>query len=312
MSGFLKNIAKWGKAQLMAPFGDLLLPATIAAGGAGLAGLGSLFAGGGAAAGGVGASTFGDVGGAAGGLTTGAGVGAGGGGVGGLGALSFGDVGGAAGGLIPGTGAAGTAAGTSGAIPGAASILSSLGNVGAATGGGAATTAPGGGTGILSGLTNFLKANPLLTSGGLSLGSNLIGSLSQSSMLEDLNEANQQAQQEFLNTINPPQSVLENRFADRSRQIRTSASQGRRQVANTLAARGVRGRGVASPIANFENRIVQPALNQARNQIFGQFNVPSSAGPANFAPSAGQLFSSNIGQVGSFLSPLLLSKLLTK
>lgn len=154
---------------------------------------------------------------------------------------------------------------------------------------------------IISGAKTVLPAASLV-------GSNVLGSGQQADMLGDLNQANLDAYNQYLGNINPPKDVLDTRFDAARTQIRGAASGARRRISDTLASRGIRGQGVAAPLAEFETDVVLPAESQAFNQIFGQFNVPSAPGPANFAPTGGQLAGTSLAQSANQLLPLILAR----
>ena len=123
------------------------------------------------------------------------------------------------------------------------------------------------------------------------------GAYQQAQMGKDLVNAQNQSYQNYLQTINPPPEAQEARFNELKSQITGSAPAAQRRLSDSLASRGVRGRGLASPIAG-QARGTQQDINSAYRQIYGQYNVPSAPGPVPFAPSTGQLIGQGIGQVG--------------
>jgi len=126
------------------------------------------------------------------------------------------------------------------------------------------------------------------------------GIYQQQDMMKDLNKANQKSYDKYLNTINPPADVKESRFNELKSGIMSMAPGARSGTANRLAARGIRGQGPAAPIVNTEEAI-QKSINDAYFSIYGNYNVPSQPGPANYAPSFGNLIGSNAGDIGSYL-----------
>ena len=123
------------------------------------------------------------------------------------------------------------------------------------------------------------------------------GAYQQAQMGKDLVNAQNQSYQNYLQTINPPPEAQEARFNELKSQITGSAPAAQRRLSDSLASRGVRGRGLASPIAG-QARGTQQDINSAYRQIYGQYNVPSAPGPVPFAPSTGQLVGQGVGQLG--------------
>jgi len=129
----------------------------------------------------------------------------------------------------------------------------------------------------------------------------------QKEMMKDLNKSQQRSYQDYLGTINPPAAVQESRFNELKSGILERAPGARTGTANRLAARGIRGQGVGAPIAETDEGI-QRAINDAYNQVYGQYNVPSQPGPANYSPSFWNLMGSNMGDIGSYLLAKRLGK----
>ena len=126
------------------------------------------------------------------------------------------------------------------------------------------------------------------------------GMYQQSEMMKDLNKANQKSYDKYLTTINPTADVQASRFNELKSGILERAPGARTGTANRLAARGIRGQGAGAPVAETDTDI-QQAINDAYFQIYGQYNVPSQPGPANYSPSFGNLVGSNAGDIGSYL-----------
>lgn len=135
---------------------------------------------------------------------------------------------------------------------------------------------------------------------GLPLLLNTIGAKSQSNIMGDINAANQQAYQDYLASINPPEEVKATRLAEQESQILGSAPLARRRLSNELASRGIRGEGTAAPLAT-SNRAEQDALNKAYFDIYGNYNVPNIPPPANFAPGTGDLLGAGASDIGTIL-----------
>jgi len=128
----------------------------------------------------------------------------------------------------------------------------------------------------------------------------IYGVSQQKEMMKDLNKSQQRSYDKYLTTINPPADVQESRFNELKSGILERAPGARTGTANRLAARGIRGQGVGAPIAETDTDI-QRAINDAYFKIYGQYNVPSQPGPANYSPSFWNLMGSNMGDVGSYL-----------
>lgn len=146
-----------------------------------------------------------------------------------------------------------------------------------------------------------LPAKDIISKYGPILGSNILGSYTQSGMLEDLANAQNTSYQQYLNAINPPQNVLDTRFKQAKSQIMASAPIARRRISDELASRGIRGEGLASPITSLEKDINRQ-INNAYFDIYGNYNVPTIAPPVNYVPSTTQLAGKNIADIGTLLA----------
>lgn len=137
----------------------------------------------------------------------------------------------------------------------------------------------------------------------LYLGANALGAYQQSQMAKDVAKQSQKSYDRYLSAINPPQDVLDARFAQAKDYIYGSAPTARRRLENRLASRGIRGRGATSPISDQE-RAIQDQLNDAYFQVYTNYNVPSTSAPVVPTPSMGQLFGTNLSQATNYLLPL--------
>lgn len=144
---------------------------------------------------------------------------------------------------------------------------------------------------------SFLGKNKTLP---ILAGSQLLNTFAQKDMFEGLNEAQGQSYADYLKSINPPDSVKQARFREAKSNISNTATTARRRLSDTLAARGIRGRGTASPNAGLE-RGVMKAENDAYNQIFGQYNVPGTPPPVNYTPGIASLLGKNVSDIGTLL-----------
>ncbi len=152
---------------------------------------------------------------------------------------------------------------------------------------------------------DYMSERPMLTTGLGLTALNALNSYNQASMTKGANQAQQQSWQDYLNAINPPETVKAQRYGAGLGEVERTGTQTREKVASQMAARGVRGRGTAAPTGDVAEAERQ-AKNLLYNQIYGQYNVPSAPGPSNYAPSGGQLFGANTTQSMNYLLPLLM------
>lgn len=163
--------------------------------------------------------------------------------------------------------------------------------------------------GANTGIWDYIKGNPIKSTLGALAGANLLSSLTSASMAKDANTAQQESYDKYLNTLNPPDTVKDVRFGALAENARAQGVIAQKRIDDSLAARGIRGRGIAAPTGD-TTEAIRKSINDAYNQIFGTYNVPGSPGPANYSPSPGQLFAGNAGQMAAQGIPLalLLSK----
>jgi len=132
---------------------------------------------------------------------------------------------------------------------------------------------------------------------GLPVAATIYGARQQAGMGEDLARAQEQSYQNYLQAINPPEPVQEARFNELRSQIVGAAPAAQRRLTDTMASRGIKRRGLVSPLTQ-QQLATQDAVNQAYRQIYGTYNVPSAPGPVAFTPSTTQLLGSQAGQLG--------------
>lgn len=131
-------------------------------------------------------------------------------------------------------------------------------------------------------------------------GSQILNAINQAGMAEDMNDAQTKSYEDYLSLINPPEEVKQARYNTLRNQVSTTATDARRRLRDTLASRGIRGRGIGGPNAALE-RSVMDAQNNAFNQIYGTYNVPGEAPPVNYAPSTANILGKNISDIGTLL-----------
>lgn len=159
----------------------------------------------------------------------------------------------------------------------------------------------GGGGGMTGGIWDWITKNP----GTAMMGANILGSLGQSGMYGDINEAQQKSYQDYLGMINPPAEVKAARYGDLSSNVREQGDVAESSLMNKLASRGIRGKGLAAPsgdLAEAERKMMQDAYNQ----VYGTYNVPSAPGPVDYSPDFLDLMMGNVGQAASQGIPLAL------
>jgi len=127
----------------------------------------------------------------------------------------------------------------------------------------------------------------------------IYGTNQQAAMMKDANKAQQKSYDKYLDALNPSADVQEARFNELKSSILDSASSARAGTSNRLAARGVRGQGAAAPISETDDAI-QAAINDAYFSIYGSYNTPTEAAPADYSPSFWDLMGSNMGDIGSY------------
>ena len=132
------------------------------------------------------------------------------------------------------------------------------------------------------------------------IGMQLYGMNEQQKMMKDYNKQQQKSYDKYLSAINPPAGVQESRFNELRSSILERAPGARRGMSNRLAARGIRGQGVAAPIAETDDAI-QRSINDAYFKIYGDYNVPGQPGPTNYSPSFWNLMGEGVGDIGSYL-----------
>ena len=147
----------------------------------------------------------------------------------------------------------------------------------------------------------YVKNNPIKTM----LGATALNSVLQSGMMKGVNEAQNKSYQDYINAINPPESVKSVRFNTLAENARTQGALAQKKIDESLAVRGVRGKGKVAPTGDVALS-TKDAINAAFNQIYGTYNVPSTPGPVNYAPSAGQLAGTNVAQMTAQSIPLMM------
>lgn len=155
--------------------------------------------------------------------------------------------------------------------------------------------------GYLDKTGGWIKENPIKSI----LAANALSSVLQSGMMGDVNKAQQESYANYLNAINPPEAVKRARYGALAENARTMGTLTQKRIDESLAARGVRGKGRAAPTGDVAEA-TRKSLNDAYNMIFGQYNVPGGPGPVNYAPSAGQLAGQSTAQMAAQGIPLML------
>ena len=152
---------------------------------------------------------------------------------------------------------------------------------------------------------DWVGNNKMKTAGLALMANNILGSFNQADMAGDVNQAQQQSYQKYLDTINPPESVKQVRYQALAKNAETQSALARKRLDESLASRGIRGKGMAAPSGDM-SEAERSSLNNAYNAIFSQYNVPSTPGPVDYAPSAGNLAAGNTTQAVNQMIPLML------
>ena len=156
---------------------------------------------------------------------------------------------------------------------------------------------------FFSGLGNVAQAAlPTIAS----IGGQYLASRNQASMMEDLADKQAQSYNRYQSMLQPSAAERESSYNAQAGNLRTNAELGSRRLNNSLAARGIRGRGTVSPNVNFQ-KDVMGAENNLYNDIYGianryPYGTPP-APPVDYAPSTGQLFGTNAGNWLNYISP---------
>ena len=136
---------------------------------------------------------------------------------------------------------------------------------------------------------------------------NALNSLNKADMMKGGNEAQQQSYSNYLGAINPDETTKNAQLNVLKSNISEQSGLAQRRLDDTLAARGIRGKGRAAPTGDI-SEAQRKAENEAYNQIFGKFNVPGAPGPANYSPSAGNLAMGDATSVANQLLALQLAR----
>ena len=125
---------------------------------------------------------------------------------------------------------------------------------------------------------------------------NLLNSLNQANMIKSGNKAQQQSYEDYLKTINPSDVVKQQQYDILANQARTAGTLTQKKIDESLAARGVRGKGKAA-VTGDVSEATRKAMNDAYNMVFSKFNVPNAPGPVNYNPSVTNLAAVNAAQL---------------
>ena len=133
---------------------------------------------------------------------------------------------------------------------------------------------------------------------------NIINSYNKANMQKDLSDAQQQSYQKYLNAINADDKTKATQYEAAKGSVSAEMDRMQKQLTNTMAARGIRGKGTAGKSGDL-SLAKQKMLNDAYNKIYGTYNVPSTPGPTAYAPSGNQTLLSDATQYANYLYPLL-------
>lgn len=130
----------------------------------------------------------------------------------------------------------------------------------------------------------------------------------QSAIAKDLQQGSTASYEAFVESLQIPEDVKKAQIAQAQYQVSREAPESRREISNRLASRGIRGKGLASPLAEEEEDILM-------NYLYPYINVtaqPPVAAPypqpVSPTPSTGQMFASDVGGVGQNVFGSMLGK----
>ena len=165
-----------------------------------------------------------------------------------------------------------------------------------------------------SGATKFMDS-PLKWTGEAITGNpfkslmalNALNSLNKADMMKGGNTAQQESYDKYLNAINPDEATKNAQLNVLKSNITEQGTLAQRRMDDTLAARGIRGKGKAAPAGDL-SEAKRKAENAAYNQIFGKFNVPTTPGPVNYSPSVGNIAAGDATNVANQLLAMQLMR----
>ena len=139
-----------------------------------------------------------------------------------------------------------------------------------------------------------------------SIGGQYLASRNQADMMKDYAAASRNAWNDYLARMQPSAAQKQASYNAQMSDISSQGTQAARRLNNTLAARGIRGRGTVSPNVNLQNQIFD-ASNDAYNNVYGienkyPYGTPAQT-PTFYAPSGGQLFGTGLGQTANYWAP---------
>lgn len=153
----------------------------------------------------------------------------------------------------------------------------------------------GAGQGVKDAATGSMKwvgENPLSSLMVL----NLLNSWNQANMMKGGNEAQQQSYLDYLKNINPTEEQKMAQLNAARADIAAKSTLTQKKLDETLAARGVRGKGKVAETGDLAEKR-RLAENAAYNMIWGKTNVPTAPGPVPYAPSVGNLAAGSTAQL---------------
>jgi len=169
-------------------------------------------------------------------------------------------------------------------------------------------------TDVASGAWNLVKDNadwivPTATYGLLSFAN----ADQQKEIYADLQKGSTASYEAFVNALQVPEEVKKAQIAQAKYQAYRQTQQARRETSDALAARGIRGRGLSSPLADEEEELFYSYMYP---QIAVETQPPVPAPypqPVSPTPSTGQLMGADIGGAGqNVFGSMLQNALLTR
>jgi hypothetical protein len=140
----------------------------------------------------------------------------------------------------------------------------------------------------------------------VSIGGQYLASKNQADMMKDYAAASRQAWNDYLARMQPSASEKAASYNAQMSDIASQGTQAARRLNNTLAARGIRGRGTVSPNVNLQSQIMD-ASNDAYNNVYGienryPYGTPTQT-PTFYYPSTGNLMGTSLGQTANYWAP---------
>lgn len=131
---------------------------------------------------------------------------------------------------------------------------------------------------------------------------NYFAGQAQAKEAEKVAKAQQTSYDSWMQTLNPPKPVLDQRYAAATEATNKAQVANLRGMQDILAARGERGKGPVADIAK-ATALTGDLYNKNYHDVYSKYNVPNQPGPTNYAPGAGNLAMINGANVMNYALP---------